>query len=190
MGGGQGLGEGFRVIVRSAAPADIPSLQAIYAHHVMNGAGTFEETPPTNDEFAERLGKVLDLGLPYLVAEAEGEILGFAYAGPFRMRSAYRYTVEDSVYVAPGREGKGVGKALLGAVIEACEALGMRQIIAVIGDSRNAGSVGVHRACGFTEAGAVKGVGFKHGRFLDIVIMQRALGGGEKDLPTVPGLTL
>jgi len=178
------------VIVRGATSADVPALQAIYAHHVLSGTGTFEETPPTAEDIAERLGKVVDLGLPYLVAEDGGQILGFAYAGPFRLRSAYRYTVEDSVYVAPHHQGKGVGKALLHAVIAACEALGLRHMIAVIGDSQNAGSVGVHRACGFTDVGAAEGVGFKHGGFLDIVIMQRVLGEGSASVPKAPGLAI
>jgi len=133
---------------------------------------------------------VLDHGLPYLVAEEDGAVVGFAYAAPFRPRAAYRYTAEDSVYIAPEWIGKGVGKALVARVIAACEAMGLRQMVAVIGDSANAGSIGLHRSLGFEHAGVGRAFGFKHGRWVDIVWMQRALNGGELDTPQGDGLTL
>jgi phosphinothricin acetyltransferase len=133
---------------------------------------------------------VQDQGLPYLVAEEDGEVLGFAYAAPFRPRAAYRYTLEDSVYIAPDAKGRGVGRAVLSAVIAACEKLGVRQLVAVIGDSQNAASLGLHRALGFEQAGIHKSVGFKHGRWVDIVMVQKALNGGDTSLPEAPGITL
>lgn len=176
--------------IRPATLADAASVQAIYAHHVAHGTGTFEEVAPTHDEMAARIAAVLDRGLPYLVAEVDGAVAGFAYAGPFRLRSAYRYTAEDSVYVAPAASGRGVGRALLTALVAACEAAGLRQLIAVIGDSGNAASIGVHRACGFEHAGVATGVGYKHGRFLDVVFMQRALNGGATRPPDGEGMRL
>jgi phosphinothricin acetyltransferase len=129
-------------------------------------------------------------GLPYLVAEEAGRVLGYAYAAPFRSRAAYRYTIEDSVYVAPEAIGQGVGRAVLSAVLEACEALGLRQAVAVIGDSGNAASIGLHRALGFAPAGVGRSVGFKHGRWVDIVWMQKPLNGGDGRAPDAPGLVL
>jgi L-amino acid N-acyltransferase YncA len=178
------------MIIRPATPADAAACQAIYGHNAVHGTGTFEEAEPSMDEMQRRMATVTGHGLPYLVAEADGQILGFAYAGPFRPRAAYRYTVEDSVYVAPEAHGRGVGKALLLAVIAACEALGLHQMLAVIGDSANAGSIGLHRSCGFEMVGTSPGLGFKHGRFIDVVFMQRALNGGASALPTAQGLTL
>ncbi len=169
--------------LRESAAGDLPAIQAIYAHHVIHGLGTFEETPPDLAEIAARREAVLGKGLPWLVAEAGGTILGYAYAGPFRPRSAYRFALEDSIYVAPGAAGKGVGKALLAELLRRCEAWGARQMIAVIGDSGNAGSIGVHRALGFSHMGKIAGVGFKHGRWVDVVIMQKALGDGMDSLP-------
>jgi L-amino acid N-acyltransferase YncA len=177
-------------VIRPVAIADAAQIQAIYAHHVEHGTGTFEEAAPSVEGMQRRIADVLDRGLPYLVAEEDGRIAGFAYASPFRLRSAYRYCAEDSVYVAPGRHGQGLGRTLLDELIAACEVLGLRQLIAVIGDSANAGSVGVHRACGFEMIGAAKGVGFKHGRFLDIVFMQKALNGGTEGTPDWDGLVL
>jgi phosphinothricin acetyltransferase len=181
------------VIVRAAAEADVAAIAEIYGHHVMHGAGTFEETPPSLEEIARRVDAVTALGLPYLVAEgAENApgVIGFAYAAPFRPRAAYRFTAEDSVYVAPAAARAGVGSALLGRVIGECEALGLRQMMAVIGDADNAASIGLHRALGFAPAGVCRAVGFKHGRWLDTVWMQRPLNGGDADLPTRPGLRL
>jgi len=178
------------VIIRPAELGDIDAVQAIYAHHVLHGLGTFEEVPPATPEIGERWSAVRARGLPWLVAADGGGVLGYAYAGPFRPRAAYRYTVEDSVYVAPDQMGRGVGKALLNAVIAECEAIGLRQMVAVIGDSANAGSIGVHRACGFEFKTAVEAVGFKFGRWVDIVWMQRALNGGAASAPDAPGLSL
>ena len=164
--------------VRPANPADAAAIQAIYAHHVEHGFGTFEETPPTINEMTARREAVEALGLPYLVAEDDaGRVIGFAYAGLFRTRSAYRFTCEDSVYVAQGETGRGIGKTLLAAVIEACRAAGYRQLVAVIGDSLNGGSIGVHKALGFRPMGSLEKVGFKRGRWLDVVMMQFALDG-------------
>jgi phosphinothricin acetyltransferase len=176
------------VIVRAASLDDAPVVAAIYGHHVRESLGTFEETPPSVAEMAGRMQAVLSRGLPYLVAEDGGRILGFAYAGPFRPRAAYRYTAEDSVYIAPDQMGRGVGKALLSQVIAACEALGLRQLTAVIGDSGNAGSIALHRSLGFQDTGIGRAVGFKHGRWVDIVYMQRALNAGAAGQPTGPGL--
>ena len=176
--------------VRPATEADASALAAIYGDAVLNGFGTFEEVPPSAADMDARRLAVQDQGLPYLVAEVEGEVLGFAYAAPFRPRAAYRYTLEDSVYVAPEGKGKGVGKAVLSAVIAACERLGVRQLVAVIGDSQNAPSIGLHRSLGFEQAGLHKSVGFKHGRWVDIVLVQKALNGGDSRLPDGPGITL
>ena len=182
------MGEG--VSIRPARAADAPALAAIYGHHCLHGLGTFEEVPPSADEMAGRVKAVRDRGLPYLVAELDGAVAGFAYAAPFRPRAAYRYTVEDSVYIAPDRLGRGVGKALLSRVIAECEAMGLRQMVAVIGDSANAGSVGLHRSLGFTHQGVGESVGYKFGRWVDIVWMQRALNGGAAGPPDGPGLDL
>lgn len=176
--------------IRPATAADAPALAAIYGHHVLHGVGTFEEAPPSADEMAARLAAVQTRGLPYLVAEVDRVVAALAYAGPFRLRAAYRYTVEDSVYVAPGHQGQGLGKAVLAEVIKACEALGLRQMVALIGDSGNAGSVGVHTTLGFRHAGVMQGVGFKNGRWLDVVIMQLALNTGVDGAPTAEGLNL
>jgi phosphinothricin acetyltransferase len=133
---------------------------------------------------------VLGYGLPHLVAEADGEIAGFAYAGPFRTRPAYRYTVEDSVYVAAGKMGRGIGKALLSEVLDGCASLGLRQVVALIGDSANLGSIGLHAALGFEHRATAPDVGFKQGRWLDVVWMQKTLNGGNASLPDGPGLVL
>jgi len=178
------------MIVRSATEADAAALAAIYGDAVLHGFGTFEEEPPTPADMDGRRRAVQDQGLPYLVAEDEGRVLGFAYAGPFRPRAAYRYTLEDSVYVSPDAKGKGVGRAMLTAIIAACEALGVRQLMAVIGDSGNQGSIALHRALGFEQTGVGRSVGFKHGRWVDIVHMQKPLNGGDTALPTGGGVTL
>lgn len=178
------------MIIRPATQADAGALAAIYGHHVLHGFGTFEEEPPSVEEMGRRLAAIVERELPYLVAEDAGRVLGFAYAGPFRPRAAYRYTVEDSVYVAPDAIGRGVGRAVLSEVLAACEALGVRQVVAVIGDSGNAGSVGLHTALGFTHAGVGASLGFKHGRWVDIVWMQKALNGGDATPPQGPGIRL
>ena len=178
------------MLIRALSLPDIPAVQAIYAHHVEHGLATFEEAPPTEDEMAERIEAVEARGLPWLVAEVDGRVKGYAYAAPFRPRTAYRHTVEDSVYVSPEAARLGLGKALLSAVIAECEAMGLRQMIAVIGDSDNAASIGVHRACGFEFKTALDGVGYKFGRWVDVVWMQRSLNGGDSRPPDRPGLTL
>ena len=181
---------GTDVIVRPSVEADAPALAAIYGHYVREGFGTFEEVPPTSAAMAERRAAVIDSGLPYLVAEREGGVIGYAYASIFRPRTGYRYTVEDSVYVAPGAEGQGVGRMLLAAVLAACETKGLRQVIAVIGDSENTASIALHHSLGFTPCGVVRSVGFKHGRWVDTVWMQKALNGGDETRPDTPGLQL
>lgn len=178
------------MIVRAATSADAEALAAIYAQAVLHGFGTFEEDPPSAVDMDARRQAIQERGLPYLVAEDDGRILGFAYAGPFRARAAYRYTLEDSVYVAPDAAGRGVGRAVLSAVIQACEALGVRQLMAVIGDSGNAASIGLHRSLGFEQTGVGRSVGYKHGRWVDIVHMQKALNGGDSLAPTGGGVTL
>jgi L-amino acid N-acyltransferase YncA len=179
------------VIIRGASPGDAAAVGAIYGHHVLNGLSTFEEAPPSDAEMADRIRAVLDRGLPYLVAEgADGCVAGFSYASPFRPRAAYRFTAEESVYIHPDYIGQGLGKQLVSKVIEACEAIGLRQLVAVIGDSANAGSIGLHRSLGFAEIGVGHGFGFKHGRWVDIVWMQRTLGRGEQAPPNAPGLAL
>lgn len=169
--------------IRDASEADMPAVQAIYAHHVLHGLGTFEEMPPPVDDITARHAAIVAAGLPWLVAEIDGRVAGFAYAGPFRARAAYRFTVEDSVYVGAGFARRGVGRALLGQLIRRCEAGPWRQMLAVIGDSGNDGSLGLHRAFGFTNVGTMKSVGFKHGGWVDVVMMQRALGEGDAVLP-------
>jgi phosphinothricin acetyltransferase len=178
------------MIIRPSLETDAEALAAIYGHHVLHGFGTFEEQPPSPADMAARRQAIVERGLPHLVAEDGGAVLGFAYAGPFRPRAAYRYTVEDSVYVAPQATGRGVGKTVLTAVLEACEAFGVRQVVAVIGDTGNAGSIGLHRSLGFEHAGVGKGFGYKHGRWVDIVWMQKSLNGGVERAPDAKGLTL
>ena len=166
------------------------AVRDIYAHYVLHSLATFEETPPTIEEMLARRRASVDLGLPYLVAEAEATLLGFAYAAPFRPRAAYRYTAEDSVYVAPDAIGQGVGRAVLSAVIAACEALGLRQMCAVIGDSGNAASIGLHASQGFVKQGVFPAMGHKFGRWVDLVWMQRPLNGGGETPPDAPGMSL
>jgi phosphinothricin acetyltransferase len=153
---------------------------------VLEGLASFEEEPPSVAELARRRAGVLERGLPYLAAEENGEVLGYAYATPYRPRSAYRFTLEDSVYVKRGCEGRGLGRLLLAELIARCETGPWRQMIAVIGDSGNAGSIGLHRSLGFTEAGLLRAVGFKFGRWVDSVLMQRALNEGQQTLPAEP----
>lgn len=170
-------------LVRPAGDADLPAVQAIYAHHVLRGVATFEEIPPDTAELHRRWVAVTGHGLPWLVAERAGEVVGYAYATPYRPRAAYRFTVEDSVYLPPAHAGRGLGRALLGGVIAACAAGPWRQMVAVIGDSGNAASIGLHARLGFRRAGLLSAVGFKHGRWVDTVLMQRALGEGDGSAP-------
>ena len=169
--------------IREATEADIPDIQSIYAHHVLTGAGTFEEAPPSVEEMAGRFAKVLAHGWSWLVATDATGVLGFAYYTQFRDRSAYRYCAEDSVYVRDDVRGQGVGKALVARLIEIATARGMRQMIAVIGDSENTGSIGVHASLGFHMIGTLRAVGVKFGQWVDVVSMQRALGRGDADVP-------
>jgi L-amino acid N-acyltransferase YncA len=160
------------------------AVQAIYAHHVLHGLATFEEEPPSTAELIGRRAAVLALGLPYLVAELDGQVAGYSYATHYRARPAYRFSIEDSVYVADGMRGRGIGAALLGELIERCDAGPWRQMIAIIGDSGNAGSIALHRRLGFQMVGTLTGAGFKLGRWVDTVLMQRALGPGAGAPPS------
>lgn len=169
--------------IRAALPVDLERVREIYSHHVLHGTATFEIEPPTLDEMLRRHDSVTGRGLPWLVAESGAVIVGYGYAGPYHARAAYRFTVEDSIYLDPAWVRHGVGRALLTGLVAACERAGRRQMVAVIGDSANAGSIGVHRALGFAEVGVVRNVGFKFGRWIDTVIMQRALGAGASDRP-------
>ncbi|WP_021027921.1 GNAT family N-acetyltransferase [Comamonas sp. B-9] len=171
--------------VRTSTPDDIPALTRIYAHHVLHGTGSFETEAPSEAEMTRRRDEVLSRQLPYLVAEDnDGQILGYAYANWFKARPAYRFSAEDSIYVADGQHGRGLGRLLMNALIAHCEAAGVRKLIAVIGDSNNLGSVGVHRAAGFTQVGVMRSVGWKFGRWLDIVMMEKTLGDGDNSAPT------
>jgi phosphinothricin acetyltransferase len=170
--------------VRDAGEADVPAIQAIYAPHVLHGLATFEEVPPSVAEMAKRRAAVLEAGLPYLAAQLDGRVVGYAYATAYRPRPAYRHTIEDSIYVAHGLGGRGIGVALLQALIERCERGPWRQMLAVIGDSGNARSIALHRRCGFAPIGTLHSVGFKLGRWVDTVLMQRALGDGDRSAPS------
>jgi L-amino acid N-acyltransferase YncA len=163
---------------RDALEADLASVTGIYAHHVLHGTGSFEIEPPDEAEMRRRYAAVTQAGWPYLVAEVDGRVVGYAYANQFRPRPAYRYCVEDSVYVSPGVQRSGAGRALVGALIQRCEAIGARQMIAVIGDSANAASIGLHAALGFEVVGVLRSTGWKFDRWLDTVYMQRPLGKG------------
>jgi phosphinothricin acetyltransferase len=163
--------------VRPAAVGDLDAIAGIFAHYVTGSTLTFEEEPPTVTQWLQRLHSLAEYGLPFLVAEAGGTVAGYAYASPWRPKPAYRHTVEDSIYLAPAHRGKGLGRLLLDALLAACAAAGSRQVIAVIADTGDPASVALHRACGFTEAGRLSGVGYKHGRWIDTVLLQRAVRG-------------
>ena len=165
-------------LIRDSSAADIPAITAIYAHWVTHGLASFEVEPPDPTEMARRRDAVLAAGFPYLVAEAPEGLLGYAYASAYRTRPAYRFTVENSVYVAPGAGQRGIGLALMEEVIAQCTGAGFRQMVAVIGDSGNAASIALHKRAGFTTAGLLKAAGWKHGRWVDSVLMQRPLGAG------------
>ncbi len=171
------------VEIRASRAADVAAIREIYAGHVLHGLATFEEVPPDAGEMARRREDVLGRGLPFLVAEAAGRVLGYAYAAPFRARAAYRFTVEDSIYLDPAATGRGVGGRLLAALIEASTAAGARQMMAVIGDSGNAASIAVHERAGFRHAGTYRAVGFKLGRWVDTLQMQLPLGSGDATPP-------
>ena len=167
--------------VGDAATGDLPEVAAIYAHHVLHGTGTFEEVPPSLEAMAARHAACVAAGHAWLVARDATGVLGFGYYGPFRAREAYRFTVEDSVYVRDDVRGQGVGKALVAALIAHAEAAGLRHMLALIGDSENIGSIGAHASLGFVRTGVLRGVGLKFGRWLDVVIMQRALNAETRD---------
>lgn len=169
--------------LRDATEHDLPAIQAVYAWNVENGTGTFEEVAPDLAEMTQRWNSVRAAGLPWLVVETEGRVVGYAYAAMFRARSAYRFTCEDSIYLAPEAQRRGHGSALLQELIARCTAAGRRQMFAVIGDSANAGSVRLHRRFGFTDVGTMHAAGLKFGRWLDVVIMQLQLGEGSATLP-------
>ncbi|HZT30614.1 MAG TPA: GNAT family N-acetyltransferase [Bryobacteraceae bacterium] len=171
------------VLVRPASDTDLPAITAIYAHHVRHGTATFEIDPPDLAEMTRRRAELERRGLPYLVAESDGLVAGYAYAGVYRPRVAYRFTVENSIYVHPGHQGQGIGRVLLPALIEACEQRGLRQMVAVIGDRNNLASIRLHERFGFRHVGVLENVGFKFGRWLDTVLMQRALGAGSAAPP-------
>jgi L-amino acid N-acyltransferase YncA len=170
-------------IVRPAEASDIVAITSIYAEAVSNGTATFEIEPPDVTEMARRQHVLMTGNVPYLVAERAGIVAGYAYAGPYHARPAYRWTVEDSIYVAPKFQRGGLGRMLLARLIADSESLGLRQMIAVIGDSQNAASIALHVAFGFRHIGDLKSVGFKHGRWLDIVVMQRPLGRADATAP-------
>ena len=170
--------------IRASRDADVAAITAIYAHHVLHGTGTFETEPPSATDMAARRADVLGKGLPYLVAEDEsGDVLGFAYCNWFKPRPAYRYSAEDSIYLADAARGQGLGARLLGALADAAQAAGVRKLIAVIGDSANAGSIGLHRAQGFAHVGVLKDCGWKFGQWRDVVLMDKVLGEGSGTSP-------
>lgn len=171
-------------LIRPSVDTDLDAITRIYGHHVLHGTGTFETTPPTVQDMANRRADVLSKGLPWLVMEEDGQVQGFAYGNWFKPRPAYRFSVEDSIYMAPESAGKGWGRALLAELMAAFERAGARKVMAVIGDSGNAGSIGVHKALGFERVGVVQSCGWKFDRWLDIVLMQKSLGPGDTTPPT------
>ena len=174
-----------RCVVRDAIEADMPAVQAIYAHHVLTGLASFEETEPSLEEMVGRFNALRSAGLPYLVATLGDTVAGYSYAGPYRTRPAYRYTVENSVYVGEAWQSRGVGRSLLDALIARCEAGPWHQMVAIIGDSANEGSITLHARAGFRMVGTLRDVGFKHGRWVDSVIMQRSVA-PDGELPRDP----
>jgi phosphinothricin acetyltransferase len=171
------------LVIRPSEAADLPAITTIYGWNVLNGTGTFELDVPDQAEMSRRRDDVLSKGLPWLVAERGGVVLGYAYANHFRPRRAYRFCLEDSIYLADAARGQGVGTLLLAELVSRCEAAGARQMLAVIGDSANAGSIGVHRALGFEHTGLLRSAGWKFGRWLDVVLMQKPLGLGDSNAP-------
>ncbi|MGE8317294.1 MAG: N-acetyltransferase family protein [Comamonas sp.] len=169
--------------IRASTAADIPHITRIYAHHVLHGTGSFETDPPSEADMAQRRSDVLARDLPYLVAEQDGQVLGFAYANWFKPRPAYRFSAEDSIYVDADAQGQGLGRLLLQALLAQAEAGGVRKMIAVIGDSANQGSVGLHTALGFAHVGTMKSVGWKFGQWRDVVLMEKTLGAGDTTAP-------
>lgn len=171
------------VIIRPSRDDDVAAIAAIYGHHVLHGIASFEEVPPSVEEMARRRGDIVGRGFPYLVAERASRVVGYCYAGPYRPRIGYRFSVEDSIYIDPGEIGRGIGRALLSQVIDRVTEQGYRQMVAVIGGSETLPSIRLHAALGFKEIGTFSAIGFKFGRWIDSVYMQRALGPGETTLP-------
>lgn len=178
---------GGRFTIRPSEDRDVAAIAAIYRHHVLHGVASFEEEPPAPGEIARRRGEILARGLPYLVAEGQESVLGYCYASPYRTRSAYRFSVEDSIYIAQAEIGRGLGRALLTELVERCTGLGCRQMVAVIGGSEQWPSIGLHQALGFREVGVLRAVGYKFGGWVDTVLMQRALGEGATTAPRALG---
>jgi L-amino acid N-acyltransferase YncA len=174
---------GSDILIRPSREGDISEIAAIYRHHVLHGLASFEEIPPAPDEVAARRRNILARGLPYLVAERSGRVLGYCYAGPYRSRSAYRFTLEDSIYIDNAEVGRGLGRALLATLLDRCTELGYRHMVGVIGGSDTWPSIRLHAALGFVRIGTLPAVGFKFGRWVDIVLMQRALGSGATTAP-------
>jgi L-amino acid N-acyltransferase YncA len=177
-----------RVDIRASTEGDVAAIAAIYRHHVLHGLASFEEVPPEPEELAARRRALLARGLPYLVATRSDRVLGYCYAGPYRPRSAYRFTLEDSIYIEAGEVGRGIGRALLSSLVERCSGLGYRQMVAVIGGSDQWPSIRLHERLGFARVGLLSAVGFKLGSWVDCVLMQRALGPGATTPPVDPGL--
>lgn len=171
-----------KITIRNCEPADMSAVQQIYAEQVLHGSASFEEIPPTVDALFSRHKVIRELGFPYIVACINDAVVGYAYAGRYRPRSAYRHTAENSVYVHEAHRGKGIGKQLLLETIKQCEAIGLREMVGIIGDSENLGSIALHAACGFKTVGTLKRVGYKHNRWLDTVIMQRSLSPVSTDV--------
>lgn len=176
------------LLIRPSRPSDLAAITAIYAQHVLHGTGTFETEPPTLAEISTRRDDVLAKQLPFLVAEDAGKILGFAYCNWFKARPAYRYSAEDSIYLSPEAQGRGLSRALLTELAARAEAAGVRKLIAVIGDSANAASIGLHRRVGFTHVGVLSACGWKFGRWLDVVLMEKVLGAGDHCPPAALGV--
>jgi phosphinothricin acetyltransferase len=170
-------------LIRPSRDEDIAAITAIYRHHVLTGTGTFEIDPPSETDMASRRADVLSKGLPYLVVEDEGRVMGFAYCNWFKPRPAYRFSAEDSIYMAANANGKGLGRALLAELCARAERAGVRKLLAVIGDSANAGSIGVHQSLGFSHVGVLKSCGWKFDRWLDVVMMEKPLGAGDTTAP-------
>jgi L-amino acid N-acyltransferase YncA len=169
--------------VRSSDDDDIQAITAIYAHHVLHGTGSFETEAPSQAEMATRRAGIIGRAMPYLVASDGSTVLGYTYASPYRPRAAYADTVENSIYLRPDLVGRGIGRRLLTALVGACEALDLRQMVAVVGDSANLASIRLHERCGFRTVGVLQSVGWKHGKWLDTVLLQRTLASGDSSLP-------
>jgi len=175
--------ETVRPVIRPCEESDVAAITAIYAHHVLHGLASFETAPPSESDMCRRHREIVAQNFPYLVAEYADEVVGYAYASPYRLRPAYRYTAENSVYLHPAWTGRGIGRQLMSALLAECEARGLRQIVAVIGDSANHASIELHKSLGFSMVGTIRSAGYKLGRWVDTVLMQRALGAGDSTPP-------